>query len=228
VQRWARGLACAAIAALLAAGCGESKAPTPAGARHGATTTTPAVATPPHDDAGRAQFALVRRADVPDRVIDQNDRRNHAECSPRVLFRHSAAAIATTPRYVTARARVQQSVLLFRDAATAAAAYGRLDSRANRRCIAHYTYIEAVRRAAQALTALTTQTLLLEPVGQRSTSYRLSIPIPGHAAASDVLFNRIGRALSSVSVVWDPAPTDLAFEEALVRKIAARVRTALG
>ncbi|MBS1871205.1 MAG: hypothetical protein JSS99_16255 [Actinobacteria bacterium] len=225
MQRWTRRLACGACAALLAAGCGESTKPDRTGTRRQSAAV---VAAPRRlDDPARAESALVRRDDIPGNVVAARDLRNHAPCSPRVLFRDSATGVATTPRYVTDAARAQQSVLLFRDVRTAAAAFARLDSPANRRCIVSYTHAVAVSRVHQPLAPLTRETLLVEPVGQQSTSYRLTIPIPRHDVAVDTLLNRIGRAISSVSIVWEPASKDLEFQNALVARIGSRVRRAL-
>jgi hypothetical protein len=240
VQRWGSRLACAACAALLAAGCGDSGSssgsPTPPAAADARTTdatstTTGALSAAERhalDDRRRAQLALLPRADVPDRVAEQNPARNHSICSPRALFRRLATGVATTPRYTTSEAEVQQSVLLFRDAATARRAFRALDSSANRHCIVGSVRAEAVARVGQPVAGLTRQILTVQPVGQQSTSYRLLIPIPRNEAAFEVLADRIGRALSSVSLLWQVPTSDLAFQDELATRIGARVRYALG
>lgn len=233
MQRWGRRLACAACAALLAAGCGASGSPTAStgGGAPRAGETQPAsapVGRRPLDARAIARLGLIVRADVPAHVTDQDPEPNHSRCSPRALFEHHASGIATTPRYITADVEVQQSVLLFRDAAAAARAFARLDSPASRRCIRGSVREDAVERVGQPVAGLRLQSLTVEPLGQQSSSYRFFIPIPGNEAAFDVLANRIGRALSSVSLVWQVPSLDLEFQDALVTRIGERVRGALG
>lgn len=230
--RWGSLLACA-VAALVAAGCGDSQSPAALSARrsHASTTTTAAAApTPlphPRDDRARAQLGLLQRVDVPG-LVEQDNSRNHATCSPRRLFKRAATGIATSPHYTTKlEASVQQSVLLFRDEAAAARAFSVLGSRAKRRCIARYVQRVAERSAGRAVPPPTRLILTVEPIGQQSSSYRLAIPHNGLQPAADVLIDRIGRALSAVSIEWQEVPGDLELQEALVRRIAARVRAAL-
>jgi hypothetical protein len=217
-----------------AVGCGDSgspvttDAPRTSAAPAAATRGHSAPATPRLDDPARARSGLVRRNDVPAEVIGQNSSRNHASCSPRALFKDSATGIATTPKYLTAEMNVHQSVLLFRDAAAAEAAFERVDSLANRRCILRYVHRAATTRAGRPIGPVTRQTLLVEPVGEQSSSYRLASPIASNDVAVDVLFNRIGRALSGVSLVWSSASRDVEFHDALAARIGARVRRALG
>ncbi len=228
--RQAHRLACAAcvlLAALPAAGCGDSGAPATTSAQR--TSAAPsAPVTRKLDDPARARLGLVRRDDVPAEVDGQNDARKLSSCSPRVLFKRRATGIATTPTYLTADMSLHQSVLLFRDAAAAAAAFERVDSPANRRCTLRHVHRVATKRAGRPIGEVTRQTLLVEPAGEQSSSYRLASPIPGNDVAVDVLVNRIGRALSGVSIVWSSASRDVELHDALVARIAARVRRALG
>jgi hypothetical protein len=226
VQRWAGRLACAACALLLVSGCGDSGSPATSGVRGTAAAATAPLPRAP-DDPARARIGLVRRADIPAEVGEQDGGLDYPECSPRALFKHRASGIATTPRYQTAETSVQQSVLLFRDAAAAAAAFKRLDSPANRRCIERYVHTVATHRAQTPVASLTRQALLVEPVGEQSSSYRLEVPVPDYEAAVDILINRIGRALSSASLVWDVPSRDLELQEALVARFATHVRQAL-
>jgi hypothetical protein len=227
VQRWGNLLACVVVcAALLAAGCGDSGRTASSAER--ASTAPAAPPARPHDDRGFAQLALIARADVPTHVAEQDNSRNHAECSPRRLFRRLATGIATTPHYMTDdETGVQQSVLLFRDAATAAHAFAVLDAPAKQRCIAAYVRRAASQRSGRAVPQLTPQAITVEPAGQQSSAYRLTTAVIGGQAAVDVLVNRFGRALSSVAVEWYTPPHDLEFDEALVQRIAARVRQAM-
>ena len=217
---------------LLTIGCGDSSAPTGTSVARtsGASTTADAPAARlPHgaSDAQRARFALMRKQDIPARVVAQDASRNHASCSPRRLFRRLATAIATTSRYRTHDAELQESVLLFRDAGTAARAFHTLDAPRTHRCIARDVRQSAVWRLRQPIPDVSELTITVEPAGQQSSSYRVVLPIPQHNASVDVLVSRIGRALSSTSLVWSETPLDLELQEALAAHIAAQARRAL-
>jgi hypothetical protein len=215
---------------MLMAGCGDSGAPSHASSRP-APSSAPAGSTRPPPraagDAGIAQLSLMHRQDVPATVVAQYDTRNHARCSPRRLFRRLASGIATTPLYRTDDAEVQESVLLFRDEATAARAFRILDSPAKHRCIRRGVQQDAIRRLRQPMGEPIEQALTVEPTGQQSSSFRLTLPIEGRNASVEVLFGRVGRGLSSTSLVWNVTPRDLVFEEALAAHIARRLERAL-
>ena len=178
-------------------------------------------------DAARARYALLPREEVPLEVKRQRADRNRAKCSPRVLFRDGATAMGTTPRYVVEGGTVQQTVTLFRDARAAKRAFDRMDSPANRRCIARYTYDEIDAHTEEPVRPLENQILNIEALGQQSTAYRLSVTVVSGDVASDILINRVQRSLSSVSVTWKTIPADLAFQEELVARIAARLERTL-
>jgi len=169
----------------------------------------------------------VRPTDITAEVVGRDNSRNHAICSPRRLFKHRVTGVATTPNYHTMYVNVQQSVLLFRKTAAAAAAFKRVSRPDVARCFADYVHREAAIRAGTSIGSVTRQALIVEPVGEQSISYRLSVPIPQNEAAVDVLFNRIGRALSGVALVWRVPSQDLELQEALVVHLATRVRQAL-
>jgi len=227
VSSAAQRLACVAAAACLLGGCGADQS------RHAtAPPTTGAAAQRPAramSDPQLARFSLIPPASMPMKVSGFEHVVNRAPCSPRVLFRRLATGIATTPRYVVEGGRVQQSVLLFRSAAAAAHAFDALTSPQSQRCIRSSARREVAIEASSAVGAVTEETMNLEPRGQQAEAYRLVVPVYSQHgnALIDVLINRIGRSLSSVSAIWTQAPKDLAFQEAFARRIASRLANAL-
>jgi hypothetical protein len=217
---------------MLATGCGASSAPSRTNSTGTSRARTVADTPParlPHgaSDAQRARFGLIRMQDIPAKVVAQDASRNHASCSPRRLFSGLVTAIATTPRYRTRNAELQESVLLFRDAATAARAFRTFDTPRTHRCVDRDVRQSAIARLHHQVADVSELTITVEPVGQQSSSYRVVLPIPQHDASVDVLVSRIGRALSSSSLVWRRTPLDLTFQEALARHIAAQAQRAL-
>ncbi len=222
-------LICLFIMLILVVGCGEGAAHHNASARDDAARTTvtlPARAS----DAQRAKFGLLPAMAVPMRVTGEIHTVNRARCSPRFLFRHTASAMATSPQLAFASGRVQQTVVLFHDAHAAAQAFRTLSSTANERCTERYVH-QTVREVTEAaLGAVSEQILNVEQRGQESSAYRLLIPVEGYnfPASIDILFNRIGRSLSSVSLIWmRRTPGTIEFQEQLVARIASRAQRAL-
>jgi hypothetical protein len=225
VRQFARHVACVALAACVIAGCGSSQA-----RRTMTSRAQTAQAPPPHaaSDPQRASVGLLPRAAMPLRVGGENPRRNHARCGPRVLFRRLATGVATSPRYEVEGGQVQQTALVFHDARTAKRAFDKLTSRANSHCLRQEARSEVSVEANAEAGPVTEQILNLEPRGQQSASYRMNTFVAGAGrVAIDILINRVGRALSSVSVIWTQAPEGLSFQEALVSRIAARLRQVL-
>ncbi len=185
----------------------------------------------PHatSDPQRASVGLLPRGAIPMTVSDAQDRHNRARCSPRVLFRRAATGIATSPRYGVEGGQVQQTVLLFRDANGAARAFGRLTSRASDRCLRQAARDEVSAESQSGVGPVEEQILNLETRGQQTAAYRMRTLVysAGSKVAIDVLINRIGRSLSSVSVIWTQPPQTLDFEETLVARIAARLQQLL-
>jgi len=227
VSKAAQRLACAAAAACLLGGCGADQS------RRASTprTTAAAVHRPARSmsDPELARFGLLPPASMSMTVSGSERIFNRAPCSPRLLFRRVATGIATTPRYAIEGGRVQQSVLLFRSAAVAAHAFGALASARGERCIRRSARREVAAESGSAVGPVTEQTMTVEPRGQQSLAYRLLVPVYSQRgdASIDVLVNRIGRSLSSVSVIWTQAPRDVEFQEALVKGIASRLAAAL-
>lgn len=224
MRRFSRNAVCFVVTCAVA-GCGSGQP------RHEATSQrTRDLQAPLHaaNDAQRATVGLLPRDAVPLRVGGQSSRRNRVSCGPRVLFRQLATAMATSPRYEIEGGQVQQTVLVFPDARTATRAFDRLASTANARCLRAEARSEVSAEAHTAVAPMAEQILNLEPRGQQSAAYRMSTSAPPQGSVSiDILFNRIGRALSSVSVIWTQPPQTLAFQEALVARIAARLQRTL-
>ncbi len=194
------------------------------------TTQRARVVQPPlraASDPQRASVGLLPREDIPMRVSEVRDRRNRARCGPRVLFRHLATGLATSPRYGVEGGQVQQTVLLYRDARTAARAFDRLTATANARCLRDAARSEVSVEASSQAGPVTEQILNLEPHGQQATSYRMNTTLPAGTVSIDILINRIGRSISSVSVIWTQKPQTLDFQEALAARIASRLQRLL-
>jgi len=180
------------------------------------------------NDAQRASVGLLPRGAIPLSVSRADPRRNHARCGPRVLFRRVATGIATSPRYGIEGGQVQQTVLLFRDARTATRAFDRLTSSANSHCLRESARSEVSVEANSEAGPVTEQILNVEPHGQQSASYRMNTVVsPLGTVSIDILINRIGRSISSVSVIWTQAPQTLDFQEALAARIASRLQRTL-
>ena len=226
MPRTAQRLACVAAAACLLGGCGADQSRRAAAPRTTATAQRPAHAL---SDPALAHFGLLPRASMPLRVTGSEEIYNRSPCSPRVLLRRLATGLATTPRYTISGGRVQQSVLLFRSPAVAAHAFDALTSPRNQRCIRRHVRIDVAAGSGSPVGSVTEQAMNVEPRGQQATAYRLLVPVyaANGDAFVDVLINRIGRSLSSVSAIWTQAPHDIAFQEALVARIASRLAQAL-
>lgn len=227
MRRFTCHVACAALAACVVAGCGSSQTggtATPAGAHAVASA-------PPHatSDPQRARVGLLPRAQIPLHVGEVQSKRNRARCGPRALFGRVATGIATSPRYGVEGGQVQQSVLLFGDARRAARAFAQLTSRANDRCLRQAARDEVSVESRSADGPVEELTINLEPRGQQAAAYRMRTLVysAGSEVSIDILINRIGRSLSSVSVIWTQPPSTLDFDEALVTRIAARLQQLL-
>jgi hypothetical protein len=189
------------------------------------------IAARPKSDRERVRLGLLPAADMPRTVTEQSPKRNRASCGPRVIFRHVATALATSPRYGLENGRVQQTVALFRTAKAAARAFATMNTPASQRCFQRYAGQEVEEEARAPVRDITSQILNVERRGQRSTAYRMNVVVEAGVetrVAVDILLNQIGRSTSSVSVIWTRIPRDIEFQEALVTKIAARLQRLLG
>ncbi len=224
MRRFSCQVVCAALVACVAAGCGSSQT------RHTVTTQRARVVQPPPhatSDPQRASVGLLPREVIPTKVSEASDRRNRARCGPRALFRHLATGVATSPRYGIQGGQVQQTVLIFRDARTATRAFDRLTSTANTRCLDQSARSEVSTEVSAKAGPVTEQILNLEPHGQQGASYRMNTLVPAGIVSIDILINRIGRSISSVSVIWSQKPPTLEFQEVLVAQIASRLQRLL-
>lgn len=183
------------------------------------------------NDAELARQGLLTVAELPVPVTGQDQQRNRAPCGPRALFRHVATGIATSPRFVIDAGRVQQTVLLFRDQTVATHAFNRLSSPTIERCLERYVRGSVREEARGEVGPVTERILNVEPRGQQTTAYRMLVPVYTPAPANvaiDVLLNRIGRSISSVSVIWTTIPEGIAVQEALAKRIASHLQRTLG
>lgn len=224
MRQFVHHVACVALAACVLAGCGTGQA-----RRTATSPTRTEQAPPPHaaNDRQRANVGLLPREAIPLTVGGENRRRNHAKCGPRALFHRFATGVATSPRYEVEGGQVQQTVLVFRDARIARSAFDKLTSSANSPCLRQAARNEVSAEAQTGAGPVTERILTVEPRGQQSAAYRMNIATTGTIVSIDILINRIDRALSSVSAIWTQAPKSLAFQEALVSRIAARLQRVL-
>lgn len=220
------------IAGIAFGGCGSSQSSGPSSTQLTTRTATQARTIPHADnDAQRARFGLLSRAELPIEVVRQSNARNGAPCSPRVLFRHVATGMATSPRYDVGPGRIQQTVALFHTSAAATRAFNRLSSARIQRCAERYARSQVGVEAGATVGSITNQILNVEPRGQQAATYRIIVPVFTAAptrVAIDVLLNRVGRGISSVSAIWTRIPADLRAQEALVDRIAAHLQRTLG